>query len=62
MQGFCAKAFEPGPELFNRVEFGGVWRKEQEFAASILGNRKKPLLGMEGCIIHYNDGALVKRR
>ena len=48
--------------MFNGIEFWGIWRKEQQFAASILGSRNKPLFGMEGSIIHYNYGTFVKRR
>ena len=40
--------------MFNGIEFWGIWRKEQEFAASILGSRNKPLFGMEGSMIHYD--------
>ena len=48
--------------MFNGIEFWGIWRKEQKFTASILGNRKQPLLGMERSIIHYNHGTLFQRR
>ena len=52
----------PSPELFNGVELGGIWWEEQKLAASILCNRKQPPFGMEGSIIHYDYGSLVKGR
>ena len=48
--------------MFNRVELGRIRRKKQKFAASVLGRKNKPLLGMEGGIIHYNHGALFQGR
>ena len=48
--------------MFNGIEFWGIWRKEQKFAASILGSRKQPFFGMERSIIHYNHGTLFQRR
>lgn len=48
--------------MFNRIEFWGIWRKEQKFAASILGKRKQPFFGMERSIIHYNHGTLIQAR
>ena len=48
--------------MFNRIEFWRIWRKEQKFAASILGSRKQPFFGMERSIIHYNHGTLFQRR
>ena len=48
--------------MFNRVELGRIRRKKQKFAASVLGSRNKPLLGMEGSIVHYNYGALFQGR
>ena len=47
--------------MFNGIEFWGIWRKEQKFAAGILGSRKQSFFGMEGSIIHYNHGALIQR-
>ena len=47
--------------MFNRIEFWGIWWKEEKFAASILGSRNKPLFGMERSIIHYNYGTFVER-
>ena len=48
--------------MFNGIEFWGIWRKEQKFAASILGSRKQPLFGMERSIIHYNHGTFIQGR
>ena len=48
--------------MFNGIEFWGIWRKEQQFAAGLFGNRNKLLFGMKGSIIHYDYGAFVKRR
>ena len=48
--------------MFNRVELRRIRRKKQKFAASVLGSKNKPLLGMEGGIIHYDHGALFQRR
>ena len=48
--------------MFKGIEFWGIWRKEQQFAAGLFGNRNKLLFGMKGSIIHYDYGAFVKRR
>ena len=48
--------------MFNGIEFRGIWRKEQKFAASILGSRKLPFFGMERSIVHYSHGTFVKGR
>ena len=48
--------------MFNGIEVWGIWRKEQKFAASILGSRKQPFFAMERGIIHYNHGILFQRR
>ena len=48
--------------MFDRIEFWRIWRKEQKFAASVLGSRKQPFFGMEGSIVHYNYGTFIQRR
>ena len=48
--------------MFNRVELRRIRRKKQKIAASVLGSKNKPLLGMEGSIIHYNHGTLLQGR
>ena len=48
--------------MFNGIEFWGIWRKEQKFAAGILGNRKQPFFGMERSIIHHNHGIPIQGR
>ena len=48
--------------MFNGIEFWGIWRKEQKYAASILSSRKQPFFGMERSIIHYNHGTLFQGR
>ena len=61
-KSFSQKAFQPGPEFFNGIEFWGVGRKEQQPASSVMGSKKQPLFGMERSIIHYNRGSLFQRR
>ena len=61
-EDFPQKAFEPGPELFNRIEFWRVGRKKEKSASGILGSKKQPLFGMERSIVHYNHGSLLQRR
>ena len=53
---------QPSPKLFNGVEVWRIWREEQKLAASVLGSRNRPLLGMEGSIIHYDHGTLFQRK
>lgn len=48
--------------MLDGIEFGGVRRKKHYPASKFLGSRRKPCLGMERSVIHYNHGILVQRR
>ena len=48
--------------MLNGIEFRGVRRKKDHPASKFLGSRRKPCLGMERSVIHYNHGILVQRR
>ncbi len=58
--GSTNDVFEFGPELFDRIELGRVWRSEQDGGTSLFDELEGFLVFVSGQIIHDYDVARVE--
>lgn len=57
---FTKLTLEPSPKVLNRIKFGRIGWKEDEYDPRFMGNRKQACFAMERSVVHHNHASFLQ--